>query len=155
MINNEVISQVSIETIGHLLDEGKAKEALNLVNYVNHHSPAWENAKGVCLLRLRMFDAACAIFRSLVFPDNCISVPADVPALYRANFATAMLLAGHKDSALAVLEHMDTNGHPYVTQFLTEVNRWKESLSLLERMGLAIGWYSKRPFHCECPPGGI
>jgi len=155
MIKNEVISQISIETIAYLLDQGKAKEALNLINHVNQHSPAWENAKGVCLLRLGMFDVACAIFRNLVFPSNCISVPSDVPALYRANFATAMLLANHKDSALAVLENMDTNGHPYVTQFLTEVNRWKEGMSLLERMGLAIGWYSKRPFHCECPPGGI
>ena len=155
MGNNEGISQIGLERIATLLDQGRAEEALNLINHSNQHSPAWQNAKGVCLLRLGMFEAACTIFRSLVFPGNCISVPEDVPTLYRANFATAMLLTDHKDSALAVMEHMGTNGHPYVQQFRMEVNRWKQSLSLLERMGLAIGWYPKRSFHCECAPGGL
>ena len=155
MESSEVKSQITIERISKLLDQGRAQEALDLIKQSNQNSPAWQNAKGVCLMRLGMIEAACAIFRNLVFPGNSISVPVDVPALYRANFATAMLLTHHSDGALEVLDHMPPDGHPYVEQLLVEVNQWKEHLSLLEKMGLAIGWYPKRPFHWAYPPGGL
>jgi hypothetical protein len=155
MVTNTVTSQLSIERIAKLLDQGRAQEAYALIHHSNQSSPSWQNAKGVCLLRLGMFDAALAVFRGLVFPGNCISVPDDVPALYRANFATALLLTDHVDGALEILEHTISDGHPYVGQFLAAVDQWKKSLSLLERMGLAVGWYSKKPFHLEFPPGGL
>jgi len=94
------------------------------------------------------------VFRDIVFPDGSVSVPEDVPPLYRANFATAMLLTNRIGAGMYVLEHMNPDEyHPYADRLLAAVRQWKNNLSLIERIGCAVGWYPKKPPTLDFPLG--
>jgi len=155
MTHSVLKANVTIDRIHDLLGEGRAEEALVLVNQHEEPSDLWQNAKGACLLRLGLYERALQVLRGIVFPGGSIFVPEDVPALYRANFATAMLLTDHMDGAIAIAEHLVSDGHPYVSQVLQAVQRWKKSLTFLQRAALALGWYPEKPVQMDFPLGGI
>ena len=116
MIHGTTNSPITMDRVRTLLDNGQAQEALALVNQRDDVSDVWQNVRAVCLLRMGSYERAMQVLRRIVFPGNAICVPEDVPALYRANFATAMLALHHTDSALAIMEHLGHDGHPYVEQ---------------------------------------
>ncbi len=144
-----------MDRIRALLNEGRALEALNLINHVGQTSAQWQNARGVCLLRLGRTDEAVTVLRDVVFPDNCIFVPDDVPALYRANFATAMILVRNIEAAYHILEYMDVRGHPYAQQLATAFQRWNKTLSWIQRLLGSLGWYPDKSICLDFPPGAV
>lgn len=155
MVQTAIKANVTIDRIRQLLADGHAQEALVLINERDDQSDIWQNARGVCLLRLGSYERAVQALRGIVFPGNAICVPEDVPALYRANFATALLLMQRTDGAIAIVEHLEDDGHPYVRDMRQAVQRWKESLTLLQRIGLWIGWYPQKPVQLDFPLGGL
>lgn len=144
-----------MDRIRALLNEGRALEALNLINHMGQTSPEWQNARGVCLLRLGRTNEAVTILRDVVFPDNRICVPDDVPVLYRANFATAMILLRNIEAAHHLLEHMDVRSHPYAEQLATAFQRWKKTLSWIQRLLGSLGWHAAKPICLDFPPGAV
>lgn len=155
MVQTAIKTNVTLDSIHQLLTEGHAQEALSLVNRHNEKSDPWQNARGVCLLRLGQFEQAIKVFQRIVFPGESPCVPQDMPALYRANFATAMLLADRADGAIAIIEHLEDDGHPYVRAVRQAAQRWKQGLSLMQKLGLWVGWYPKRHIVLDFPPGDV
>lgn len=155
MIHGTMKSSTTIERVRELLDNGRAREALALVNQHEDASDVWQNVRGACLLRLGDYERAVQVLRPIVFPGNAICVPEGIPALYQANFATAMLALHRTDGAMAIVEHLGHDGHPYVEQIHQAMRRWKESLTILQKVGLALGWYPKKPVQVDFPLGGL
>lgn len=154
MVQTAIKTNVTLDRIRQLLAEGRAEDALVLINQRDDQSDLWQNARGVCLLRLGLYERAVQALRRIVFSDNAICVPEGIPALYRANFATALLLTHHMEGAIALIEHLEDDGHPYVRALRQAAQRWKQGLTLLQRMGLWAGWYPKKPVQLDFPPGG-
>ncbi|MBN1125497.1 MAG: tetratricopeptide repeat protein [Sedimentisphaerales bacterium] len=145
----------TLNHIRDLLKEGRVKDALDLINRHQESSDDWQNARGVCLLRLGLYKEALEVLRPIVFPDNSICMPEGVPALYRVNFATAMLLMHYMDGAMLIIKHFDQNGHPYVKQLHEAVTKWRQSLTSLQKMGLILGFWPKKAIQMDFPLGDI
>ncbi len=145
----------TIDDVAAMLDAGQAEQALASILHSGQDSPPWCNARGVSQLRLGKFDEAATTFRTLVFPAGSIVVPDETPPLYVANFITAMLLKKNFEAAIPLLEHLHNDGTPYVTQLLEATQRWKRSLTWLERLRCYIGWYPDKSFPLDVPPGSL
>jgi len=144
-----------MDRIRALLNEGRALEAHNRINHMGQTSPQWQNARGVCLLRLGRANEAVTILRDVVFPDNCICVPDDVPVLYRANFATAMILTRNIEAARHLLEHMDVHSHPYAEQLAAAFERWRKNHNWIQRLLGNLGWYPDESISLDFPLGAV
>ncbi|HUW18606.1 MAG TPA: hypothetical protein VMW16_04825 [Sedimentisphaerales bacterium] len=147
----------STDMLGHirtLLNEGRAQDALNYTNHLGQKSQVLENARGVCLLRLGKIDEAVSVLREVVF-QGYVCIPSDTPALFQANFATAMLMANYKDAAMAVINRLDDNQHPAVAKIKSAIAKWKKNLNFFERLLLGFGAYPKKPVAIDFPPGDI
>lgn len=155
MATNALRLSVSIDGVSTLLEQDRPQAALEMVNHSGQDSPSWQNARAVCLMRLGKAEEAIHVLRSIVFPGNSVYPPDDVPALYRANFVTAMLLKHPVGTVLNFTEHLNADEHPYVRQLLAALRHWRKSLTLRERILWAFGYYPSRPFPFDFRPGGL
>ena len=155
MVQTAMETNVTMDRVRRLLAEGHAQAALDLVNQRDDRSAPWQNVRGVCLLRLGFYERAVEALRRIVFPDNAICPPEDVPGLYRANFVTALLVTQHTDGAIPMAEHLEDDGDPYVRQVRQALDRWRRGLSVWQRIGVWVGWYPKKPVVLDFPLGGV
>jgi hypothetical protein len=155
MLTNNSERLSDIDRIRCLLDEGKPQQALDLVNRRDQDSAEWRNARGVCLLRLGKVDEAAGVLREVVFPDDSIAIPDDMPSLYRANFATAMLLKRNLVAGIPILRRLNGEPHPYIRQLSTALARWDKSLNFVQRLLGTVEWYPDKPFPLDFPPGAV
>lgn len=75
-----------------------------------------QNTRGVQLLRAGNVEEAVSVLRPLVMPPGCCWTRPDAPFLFRRNFATALLLAGHPSGCTQLLAEMRDEAHPRVQQ---------------------------------------
>jgi hypothetical protein len=145
----------NVTEIASMLDRGQIQHALASITHTGQDTPPWRIARGVCLLRMGRLDDAARLFADLVFPGGGVIVPEDTPSLYIANFITAMLLKRNLASAIPLLEHLRSDGHPYVTQLLQAAQQWRRSLTRFQRFRCYIGWYPNVALSPPSPPGGL
>ena len=143
MEKHEMIATVkrstsTIDQVRALLNDGRSQEALDLIHHLGQSTPEIENARGVCLLRLGRVDEALSVLRNLAFQGH-ICIPSDTPVVFRTNFATALLMAGHTNGAIAAIDHLSDKQHPAVGRIHTAIRRWKAGLSWPERFFSYIG----------------
>ena len=155
MSNTKTKSTVStMEHIRILLDQGRAQEALNLIEHLGQNSPVMENARGVCLLRLGRFEEAILALREITF-QGYVCIPRETPAIFQTNFATALLLANHKDAAINIIHRLDEKQHPAIARLKSAIERWKKGLSPLLKMRCAMGFYPACPVLLDFAPGDL
>ena len=118
---------------------GHCERALCLADAYPEYDPQIVNAKGVCLMRLGRACEALSLFRSLVTTQGGTAVQSDRPDYLKMNYATALLLAGHLEACLDVLEGLDA-GSPVVRRLRDAVQRWETSLSFSQR----LDWWINR-----------
>jgi hypothetical protein len=154
MQNIKQKSPAGIENIRELLNQNQPAEALKFIDRTGQQSPAMENAKGVCLMRIGRIEEAVTALRDIVFQGH-ICIPSDSPVLYKINFATAMILSNHKDAALPIINQIDEKEYPYAAKLKEAVRQWAKNLSLSEKCRYHLGLYPKKPITLDFQPGEI
>jgi len=144
-----------LNRVREMLDNEQVENAFKVLANCGHSSPAIENARGVCLLRLGRLDAAMKVFRDLVFPGGAFSIPHETPTIFRANYVTTFLLLGNLVVGMQLLREIPEKRHPLVQQLKTAVRRWKQSLPWWRRMLLPIGFYPIKPLPLDFAPGAM
>lgn len=116
-----------------------------------------QNARGVQFMREGKLDEAISILRSLVMPPGCTWTRPEAPDVFKRNFATALLLAGHPSGCLELLAGMRDDQHPRVQQMRAAIKRWEKSLSFFQWLNWRTGWIEPagRPVLLDFIPGEL
>ncbi len=118
-------------------------------------TPLVQNARGVCLLRLGRYEDAVRLYRGLVLQAGGTWAKADVPTLYKTNFAMALLLDGHPSGCLSILQEINDEFYPPVIRLRQALAQWVKTLTFLQRMNWRFG--RLEPANCQVavdfPPG--
>jgi len=144
-----------LKRIQHMLEDGQAEPAFKVLETCGQKSPAIENAKGVCLLRLGRLEAALKGLRDLVFPAGAFSIPDETPTVFRTNYVTTLLLLDNLDVGIQLLREIPEKQHPLVQQLEAAVRRWRQSFPWWRRMLLPVGLYPAKSFHLDFAPGAL
>ncbi len=97
------------------------------------HNPATLNALGVCHMRLGNIAEAVRLYRGIALQPGCTWERPDIPALYKRNFATALLLAGLPGGCVSVLQSLSEVDHWRSRQLFAAIKNWERSLSFIQR----------------------
>ena len=147
-------SKVSmVSEVARLADAGQLDQALHLLNSVNTVSDSERNARGVCLMRMSRIEDAVRTFRVLVLKPGCTWMKPELPVIYRSNFATALLLAGHPNGCLDMLEDIVEQDHPSVIQLRSTLERWSHGLSWWQWFNWKTGIEPNVPVAVDFLPG--
>ena len=116
-----------------------------------------QNIRGVHFLREGNLDEAVNVLRGLVMPPGCTWTRPDAPNLYKRNFATALLLAGHPSGCLELLAEMRDEQHPRVQQLRAAIKRWEKTLSFFQWLNWRTGWIepANHPVTIDFIPGEL
>jgi hypothetical protein len=145
----------ALQHIRQLLEDDRPGEALSFITHSANDSPEMKNARGVCLLRLGRLDEAVAVLRELAY-QGLTGMSHEAPALFRTNFAVALLRANHdKGGALEIADRLDRNEHPEAARLKDAVRRWKESLGPLGRLRCGLGLYPAQPVPLDERAGAV
>lgn len=142
------------ERIQQLLDQNHPQDALNLINHLGHDSAPMKNARAVCLLRLGKIEEAITMLREITF-RGYMCVPSDTPALYQLNFATAMLMANHKEGVMDIVSRLDEKQYPAAAKLRSAVREWEKSLGFFRWMLYKAGMYPNKPIPIDFAPGDL
>ncbi len=91
------------------------------------------NMLAVCQLRLGNIAEAVRIYRGLVLQPGCTWERADVPAVFKRNFATALLLSGLPGGCVSVLQGLRETDQPRCRELYAAIRRWERSLTFIQR----------------------
>jgi len=136
------------------LDAGHPKKALELLQKSKVRSPWVTNAMGVCLLRLGDTTRATEMFKGLTVTSG-VCFRTDVPAVFIANFATALLMAHNVSGCVTALGAVRENQSPGVQRLRDAVRQWKAGLSLWQKICWYWGDTPGGPIELGFPPGEI
>lgn len=140
--------------IERYLEAEKPEKALEVVRRSRVSSPWMTHAAGVCQLRLGNAAAAITAYRGLVLTSG-VNLRDEVPAVFKLNFAIALLLDGNVrgfDSAIAELRDQD---HPTVRRYREAVQAWKQSWPWWRRALWSFIGPPAEPFSPEFPLGEL
>lgn len=121
-----------------LIREDQNQKALEILNSCGQ-SPAVQNARGICLMRLGSKQSALNAYRSYILQTGGAWARPDVPVTHVLNFATALLLNGHPSGCLELLGHLKSADHPGVQRLRQAIRDWERSLSLWARFNWRFG----------------
>lgn len=127
----------------HFSEAGEPEKAADLLHTAGRH-PAVRNALGVALMRMKRYGAAVDVLRDLALQPNCTFVRRDLPLSYKANFATALLLAGYINGCRDVLAEIHEESHPRVQQLRGALRDWEGTLSFWQRLNWRFGQIEPR-----------
>lgn len=102
-------------------------------------SPAVQNLRGICFMRLGQFDAAVRLYRSFVLKHDCTWTRPDLPDVDRINFATALLLDGHPAGCLSILAEVRNHTAPGIQKIHESLERWMTTLNWWQRLNWRLG----------------
>ena len=72
-----------------------------------------------------------------------------MPAVYKTNFATALLLGGHPAGCQEMLSEVGDESHPSVQRLRGAIARWEAGLSFWQKLNWRFG--SIEPKNCRVP----
>jgi len=146
----ELLAQVA-----KFLEEGQPGAALERISRAKISSPWLTNAVGVCQLRLGNAKVAIDTFRGLVLATGGLILRADVPTLFKVNFATALLADGNLSGGLTALDEIRDEGHPAVREIREAVRRWKEGMTFWQKLWWYAGGQPPRPLVLDFALGRV
>jgi hypothetical protein len=143
-----------LDKVARLLREGSPERALIVLTRAWCNSPWMTNALGVCQLRLGNAAVAVEVFRGLVLAGG-LFLRADVPAVFKTNYATALLAADNLAGCLRVLDEMRDEDNPAVRRLRESVRRWEKSLTFRQKVRWYFGGQPEHPLVLDFPPGDL
>ncbi len=144
-----------LQRVRELLENDRPDEALNFIIHSGNDSSQMENARGVCLLRLGRLDEAISVLQDVTYQGLPV-IPYDAPALFRTNFAVAMLRANRdKGAALEISDRLKGNEHPEAAKLKAAVHQWKKSLGPLGRLRCRVGLCPAKPVPLDEHAGAV
>lgn len=151
-----------IQRVAHLISHGNGiPKAIDLLRAANAN-PTTKNALAVCLMRTGQVDEAVRILRSLTLNPGSTWERADVPSLYKRNFATALLMSGLPAGCLSVIRTLPDLNHPRCEEIEADVRAWARSLPFWRRWDWRLNQIEPKnaviplsfvPGELEIPPG--
>jgi hypothetical protein len=136
-----------------LLEEGQPAEALQLLGRSRNNTPWLANAAAVCQLRLGNARVAVDALRGLVLSG--LFLRDNVPAVFKTNFATALIADGNLSGGLRTLNEVQDEDHPAVREVRDAVRRWEGSMTFWQRLWCLLGGQPPRPFVLDFQPGRL
>jgi hypothetical protein len=143
-----------LEKVGNLLQDNQPDKALKLIARAKTNSPYAKNALAVCQLRLGNAKVAVDVYRSLVLAPGGIHMREDVPTVFKTNFAVALLKNGSMNGCLSTLAGIKEEDSA-VAKLKAAIQRWKESLSLWEKINWYMGGQPDRQVVLDFPAGDL
>jgi hypothetical protein len=140
--------------VDELLREGQADKALDVLARAGVKSPWVTNALGVCQLRLGSVKVAVDLFRGLVLGAGLL-LRKDVPAVFKTNYATALLLSGNVDGCLVALGEVGDEQSPTVQRLREAVRRWQQRLTIWQKLNWWMGGQPDCPVTLDFLPGDL
>lgn len=137
--------ELNRKVVETLRAEGPTK-ALEFVNRSKVSSPWRSNALGVCLLRAGYSQQALDMFRSLVLGPGGIVMRAEAPAVFKANFAAALLATGNLNGFLAAMAELRDVEHASVLAHRNRIDRWAEQFTTWQKLKWRLGIAPAVPF---------
>jgi hypothetical protein len=144
-----------LRKVDQLLREGQPGKALDLIARAKVRSPWATNAAAVCQLRLGNAKVALDVFRGLVLGAGGLILRADVPIVFKINYATALLAADNLAGCLSVLTEVRDEGHPAAQKLRAAFARWKKGLSLWQRIQWYMGGQPNGRLELDFLPGDL
>jgi hypothetical protein len=141
--------------VRELLEEGRPEAALERIRRSGLSSPWLVNAAGVCQLRLGNAKASVDTFRGLVLAAGGLVLRDDVPAVFKVNFATALLADGNLSGGLRALDEIRQEGHPAVREIRAAVRRWEDGMTFWQRLRWYAGGRPPLPLVLDFAPGHL
>ncbi len=139
--------------VRRLIEAGRLDEAESLAR--SRYDGPMKNALGVCLMRAGKADEAVRVYRPLVLDHTGLFLRGQVPAVYKTNFAYALMLSGRISGGLNIARELAAEDHPSVRKLQSAIEVWKANLSLVQKLGLALGLEPKPPLALDFPPGDL
>lgn len=143
-----------IGKVKQLLREDRPEDALDIITRSRLKSPWITNATGVCAMRLGNSKQAAGLFQNLVARSGVMLKP-DAPLVFKTNFATALLASNNLPGSLSVLHEIGSEENPTVKHLRTAIQRWKQSLSLWQKLKWYTGDCPQKPVTLDFPLGEL
>jgi hypothetical protein len=105
-------------------------------------------------LRLGDAQGAVGVLRSLVLGMG-VALKPDAPAVFKTNFATALLLENNVSGCLSALAEVHDAQDPAVIRLRAAIQRWKKNLSFREKVQWYLGGQPARKVDLDFPPGDL
>lgn len=143
-----------LDRVEQQLNGGHPRKAMELVLHNSDTSPWIKNALGVCQLRLQHPKAAVDLFRSLAV-ESGVFFRKSAPAIFKSNFATALLLSENLNGFLRAMDDLDDVEHPEFVRLRAAIARWYGEMGLWERLCWNVFGIVPRPLTLDFPPGAV
>lgn len=144
-----------LDKAGQALNDGRPEKAIEVIVRSKVNSPWALNALGVCQMRFGNSKTAVDLFRGLVLASGGVLLRSDIPTVFKANFATALLLNDNLHGCLDVLAEIRGQDHQAVTKLRDAVARWKASLTGWQKILWYVAGHAARPLTLDFPPGDL
>jgi hypothetical protein len=97
------------------------------------------------------------LFRTLVLAPGCTWPRPNLPNVYKTNFATALLLAGHPSGCVEILAEVRDERDAQVQRLRAAIRKWESELSFFQRLNWWVARVepSGRPVPLEFEPGEL
>lgn len=145
----------TLKDVQSFLDRKQVQDALASLGRNRTASPWLQNAQGVCQLRLGNINGAIEIFARLVLSNGGVVVRRDVPTIFLANYATALLASGNLPGCQWILNEIQEKSHPSAERVRDAIKRWRAGLTLWQRFLLALNGETKMPPVLDFPLGDL
>ncbi|MBN1510524.1 MAG: tetratricopeptide repeat protein [Phycisphaerae bacterium] len=156
MTENAQNPAVLLDRVRQLLDEGNPEKAMDVLRRIGSDSPVIRNAYAVCLMRMGETEKAVGVYRRLLLPDGGVVLRGDAPALFKTNYATALLMENNITGCIEILNDMKDEQDPSVERLRDAITRWKKSVAWWRRLLAAhCGMSTSRPVTLDFAPGEI
>lgn len=144
----------TLAKVDRFLRDGLYQQALAFLGRSKMDSSWMRNAVGVCQLRLGQTQAALTMFRGLVVSEALVMCE-DAPIVFKTNYAVALLETRNISGCLAVLAEIKNESHPAVQRLRLAIKRWKDSLSLWQKIQWYTGTDMDHPVNLGFAPGDL
>jgi hypothetical protein len=144
-----------LASVRRFLGAGQPGTALQALTRTELQSAWVTNARGICHLRLGNARAALDAFRTLVLPPVGLHLRRDVPPVFKINYAAALLASGNVAGCQSALVELGGNPHPTLERIREAVARWKQGLSLWQRVSWWMGGEPERKVPLDFPLGDL
>ena len=140
--------------VKQLLAKNEPKAALALITRSRLASAWLTNAAGVCNLRLNHVATAMGMFRNLVLSRIGITLRDDIPIVFKANFATALLLSNNLSGCQEVLAEIHDQ-HPAGARLSEAIHRFTKNLTRWQMTCWYLGFVPHVVLPADFQPGDI
>jgi hypothetical protein len=144
-----------LDEVRVLIDQGKLKQALEVIAGCGQRSGSLENAKAVCLMRSGNPQKALEILGRLIFREGGVIVTTETPVVYQTNYITGLLMVGNVGSAVEMLGRLEDDQHPAVPLLRQAVMRWRKQLGIAWRVLCHLGIYPTKSVEVGDAPGSM